>query len=254
MEIPAGLADDNVGDGADSAAAMASPGAGHVSAARECILSVRIVQVDYYLDKSKSGGPRKPVLRIFGPTAAGQKACVHLHGVFPYFYCSTDSLGLVGQPTTPAEQHRDNQTLLQFKGLLVSCARFLCRGLGLARVILVILSANVRMAWCVRLALLQTGCLNAALESAALFARQHRGQEDRGKADNPQHVESIQLCEGTTGSPCCFAMSVLVARGCVRAMRACVLGCRSNGTFGCARDPCGAMQAFLFTVTTSRPS
>lgn len=27
-----------------------------------------------------------PVLRIFGPASDGHKACIHIHGVFPYFY------------------------------------------------------------------------------------------------------------------------------------------------------------------------
>jgi DNA polymerase zeta len=29
---------------------------------------------------------RVPVLRIFGDSSLGQKACVHIHQVWPYFY------------------------------------------------------------------------------------------------------------------------------------------------------------------------
>ncbi|XP_047022064.1 DNA polymerase zeta catalytic subunit isoform X1 [Helicoverpa zea] len=60
--------------------------------------SVRIVVCDHYLTKPTPGIDviysdfrgsdikQVPVLRIFGPTPDGHKACLHIHGVFPYFY------------------------------------------------------------------------------------------------------------------------------------------------------------------------
>ncbi|XP_047479044.1 mucin-4-like [Penaeus chinensis] len=66
------------------------------------MFSLRIVTVDHYqgtpvngLDPQYStfrGAPvkRVPVLRIFGATPAGQKACLHVHGVFPYILIPYD--------------------------------------------------------------------------------------------------------------------------------------------------------------------
>ncbi|XP_045765392.1 DNA polymerase zeta catalytic subunit isoform X1 [Maniola jurtina] len=60
--------------------------------------SVRIVVCDHYLTRPLPGIDviysefrgsdikQVPVLRIFGPTPEGRKACLHIHGVFPYFY------------------------------------------------------------------------------------------------------------------------------------------------------------------------
>ncbi|XP_068631167.1 DNA polymerase zeta catalytic subunit isoform X2 [Battus philenor] len=60
--------------------------------------SLRIVVCDHYLTKPIPGIDviysefrgsdikQVPVLRVFGPTPDGRKACLHIHGVFPYFY------------------------------------------------------------------------------------------------------------------------------------------------------------------------
>lgn len=71
----------------------------------ETLFSCRIVFSDYYLappvkdldvcysDLTASVVERVPVIRIFGATPAGQKCCVHVHGVFPYIHvpCPTGS-------------------------------------------------------------------------------------------------------------------------------------------------------------------
>nr|XP_020660991.1 DNA polymerase zeta catalytic subunit [Pogona vitticeps] len=69
------------------------------------MFSVRVVTADYYLSSPLPGldpcqshfreAPVKkvPVVRIFGATPAGQKTCLHLHGIFPYLYVPYDGCG-----------------------------------------------------------------------------------------------------------------------------------------------------------------
>ena len=53
-------------------------------------LRVRINQIDYTLQPpgalDNSTLPRVPVIRIYGESSVGKKACVHVHQAFPYFY------------------------------------------------------------------------------------------------------------------------------------------------------------------------
>uniref|UniRef100_A0A3Q2DKD5 DNA polymerase zeta catalytic subunit n=1 Tax=Cyprinodon variegatus TaxID=28743 RepID=A0A3Q2DKD5_CYPVA len=72
------------------------------------MFAVRIVTADYYLSSPIKGldvcysefrdseVKKVPVVRIFGATPAGQKTCLHLHGVFPYIYVPYD--GCTQQP------------------------------------------------------------------------------------------------------------------------------------------------------------
>lgn len=66
---------------------------------QDAFISIRLVTMHYYITKpltseldpiysSFRSSPikRVPVLQVFGPTASGQKACLHLHGILPYMF------------------------------------------------------------------------------------------------------------------------------------------------------------------------
>ncbi|XP_036331979.1 uncharacterized protein LOC118743430 [Rhagoletis pomonella] len=62
------------------------------------VFSVRLVIADFYVEKPMLGFDpcysefrgkeirRVPIIRVFGSSADGRKTCMHVHGVFPYFY------------------------------------------------------------------------------------------------------------------------------------------------------------------------
>ncbi|KRY60552.1 DNA polymerase zeta catalytic subunit, partial [Trichinella britovi] len=70
----------------------------HTQLLSNCQFAVRIVQCDHYMCKpiqigkageflcEKEKATWVPVLRIFGLCSNGTKCCVHVHGVFPYFF------------------------------------------------------------------------------------------------------------------------------------------------------------------------
>lgn len=53
-------------------------------------LRVRINQIDYTTvqpgDLDNSSLSCVPVIRVFGNSSTGEKACVHIHQVYPYFF------------------------------------------------------------------------------------------------------------------------------------------------------------------------
>ncbi|KAK2170793.1 hypothetical protein NP493_1142g00012 [Ridgeia piscesae] len=92
------------------------------------MFSVRIVATDHYqaaplqgLDVCRSDFGhcdvnRVPVIRVFGSTPAGQKTCMHVHGVFPYLYIPYDG-------TQPADRYMRRFACSVDKALNVSLGR-----------------------------------------------------------------------------------------------------------------------------------
>ncbi|GJE86113.1 DNA polymerase zeta catalytic subunit [Phanerochaete sordida] len=57
-------------------------------------LRIRVNQIDYIVEPAgpldNTALPRVPVLRIYGESSAGKKACLHVHQVYPYFFVEYD--------------------------------------------------------------------------------------------------------------------------------------------------------------------
>jgi DNA polymerase zeta len=57
---------------------------------QEATLRVLINQIDYTVTSpgalDNTSLPRVPVIRIYGASSTGMKACVHVHQVYPYFF------------------------------------------------------------------------------------------------------------------------------------------------------------------------
>lgn len=59
-------------------------------ASTEPTLSVRLNNIDHVMAQpgplDNSSLPRVPIIRVYGDASTGQKACVHIHQVYPYFF------------------------------------------------------------------------------------------------------------------------------------------------------------------------
>ena len=68
-------------------------------AGNPAFISIQLVTMDHYMTDPISSDldpvyssfrslpvKKVPVLRVFGPTSNGQKACLHIHGILPYMF------------------------------------------------------------------------------------------------------------------------------------------------------------------------
>lgn len=69
---------------------MSLEAAPHVSPSQPVKIQVTLNHIDYAVTKpgplDNSDLPVVPVIRIYGNSSTGQKTCLHVHQVFPYFY------------------------------------------------------------------------------------------------------------------------------------------------------------------------
>lgn len=72
---------------------------------------------------ARQGGPpaEVPVVRVFGATPAGQHACLHIHGAFPYFYVLYDDTLPQPQARVPARDFRAHQRAGSVDHISVPC-------------------------------------------------------------------------------------------------------------------------------------
>ncbi|KFB43668.1 AGAP013386-PA-like protein [Anopheles sinensis] len=108
--------------------------------------SIRIVSVDHYMAKpdarfdvcySQFRGTeirQVPVIRLFGTTADGTHSCVHIHGVFPYFYIPYE--GSTADRLAVDKRIYQLATALD-KAINVSLARSMSRATHIFKIVLV---------------------------------------------------------------------------------------------------------------------
>lgn len=57
-------------------------------------LRIRVNQIDYIVEPAgpldNTALPKAPVVRIYGDSSVGKKACLHVHEVYPYFFIDYD--------------------------------------------------------------------------------------------------------------------------------------------------------------------
>ena len=67
---------------------------------------------------SVCGNSSSPVIRVWGPTPAGQKACLHIHGALPYFFVKVPLSIIEDESVDPEVFLRDLESSLDHATVL----------------------------------------------------------------------------------------------------------------------------------------